>query len=166
MEVFDAVRTVVAVRAFQDKPVPAEIIDRIAEAGRLTASSMNGQPWHFVIVESRDMLQKLGAVIRTGPYVAQAAFAIAVAVEHTPYAVSDGSRAIQSMILAAWSEGVGSNWVGYGSNTAVNQLLDIPAQFDVLAVLPFGYPVKESKQGIKNRKPAEQVIHRGKFGTQ
>jgi len=44
MEVFDAVRTVLAVRQFQDKPTPEPIVRQIVEAGHLTASSMNGQP--------------------------------------------------------------------------------------------------------------------------
>jgi len=44
MEVFDAVRLILAVREYQDKPVPPEIVRRIVEAGRLTGSSMNRQP--------------------------------------------------------------------------------------------------------------------------
>ncbi len=59
MEVFESVRTVLAVRSYQDKPVPPEVVTRIVEAGRLTASSMNGQPWHFIVVENRDMLRRL-----------------------------------------------------------------------------------------------------------
>ena len=47
MEVYDAIRTVLAVRAYQDKPVPQELVLRNVEAGRLTGSSINGQPWHF-----------------------------------------------------------------------------------------------------------------------
>ena len=109
MEVYDAIRTVLAVRAYKDIPVPPEIVLRIVEAARLTASSMNGQPWHFIIVEDSDTLKKLGALARSGPYIAQAPLAIVVAMEKSVYAVSDASRAIQSMILTAWSEGVGSN---------------------------------------------------------
>lgn len=163
MDVFEAVRTVLAVRSFQDKAVPEETIARIVEAGRLTASSMNGQPWRFIVVENRDALRKMGEIARTGPYTAQAAFAIVVAIEQTQYAVSDGSRAIQSMILTAWAEGVGSNWVGFGKMPAVNQLLGIPDTMDVLAVLPFGYP-KDIGQGKKKRKPVSEVIYHEKFG--
>jgi nitroreductase len=54
MEVFEAVRTLPAVREYQDKPVPSETLRRIVEAGRLTGSSMNRQPWHFIVVEHRD----------------------------------------------------------------------------------------------------------------
>ena len=53
MNVFEAVQTVLAVRVYQDKPIPADVIFRIVEAARLTASSMNQQPWHFIVVEDR-----------------------------------------------------------------------------------------------------------------
>ncbi len=101
MEVFDAVRTVLAVRQFQAKPVPEPLVQQIVEAGRLTASGGNSQPWHFIIVQDKEMLRQRGALVRTGPYIAQAPLAIVVGMEQSPLAVSDVSRAIQSMILTA-----------------------------------------------------------------
>ena len=163
MEAFETVRTVLAVRAYQDKPVPPDVVRRIVEAAHLTASSMNGQPWHFVVVENRDTLRQLGALVRTGTYVAQAPLAIAVVLEKSRFAVSDASRAIQSMILTAWSEGVGSNWTGFMGLEEVKPLLGIPDELDVLAVVPFGYPAKAIGQGKKNRKPLSQVAHRERF---
>ena len=164
MDVFDAVRTVLAVRSYKEKPVPRDIIRRIVEAGRLTGSSMNGQPWHFVVVEDRDTLRQLGRLARSGPYIAQASLAVVVAIEKTRYAVSDASRAIQSMILTAWSEGVGSNWVGFLGLTEVKPLLGIPDDLDVLAILPFGYPAQALGRGKKRRKLLSQVAHRERFG--
>src|SRR4030042_4935774 len=93
MEVFDAVRTVLAVRIYQEKAIPPEAVKRIVEAGRLTASSMNRQPWHFIAVEDRELLKQLGALAQTGPYVAQAPLAVVVAIEKTRFAVSDASPA-------------------------------------------------------------------------
>ena len=164
MDVFEAVRTVLAVRKYQDKPVPADTIRRIVEAGWLTASSMNGQPWHFIVVENRDTLKQLGALARTGPYVAQAPLAIVVVMEKSPFAVSDGSRAIQSMILAAWSQGVGSNWVGFLGPNEIKPVLGIPDALDVLAIVPFGYPAQAIGRGKKKRKPLAEVAHKERFG--
>jgi nitroreductase len=164
MEVLDAVRTVLAVRSFQEKSVPAEIIHRIVDAGRLTGSSMNRQPWHFIVVDDHPTLQKLGAIAQSGPYIAQAPAAIVVAIEKTIFAESDASRAIQSMILTAWSEGLGSNWVGFKGLTDVNALLGIPEHLDVFAVLPIGYPVNKIGKGKKQRKPLAEVAHKGRFG--
>ncbi|HEU0179827.1 MAG TPA: nitroreductase family protein [Blastocatellia bacterium] len=164
MEVFDAVRTVLAVREYQEKDVPPDVVRRIVEAGRLTGSSMNGQPWRFIVVEDRETLRRLGAMARTGPYVAQAPLAIVVAIERTKFSVSDASRAIQSMILTAWSEGVVSNWVGFFGLDGVKPLLGIPDDLDVLAIVPFGYPVRAIGKGIKRRNPLNKVAYRGRFG--
>src|SRR5215213_4794075 len=147
MDVFDAIRTLLAVRHYQDRPVPESVIRRVLEAGRLTASAMNSQPWHFVVVQERDTLRQLGdlvpenrealrqlgARVGSGPYLAEAALAIVVAVDRTPFAVSDASRAIQSMLLTAWSDGVGGNWSGFGllqGLTGIGALLGIPADVD------------------------------------
>ncbi len=163
MEVFEAVRTVLAVRSYAEKPVPADIVRRLLQAGRLTGSSMNGQPWQFIVVENRDTLRQLGRLVRSGPYIAQAALAIVVAIERTRYAVSDASRAIQSMILTAWSEEVSSNWVGFLAPAEVKPVLGIPDDLDVLAILPFGYPAHALGLGRKQRKPLSKVAHRERY---
>ena len=166
MDVFDAVRTVLAVRRYADRPVPAELVRRIVEAGRLSASSTNKQPWHFVVVEERATLRKIGEIIKTGPYTADASFAIVAFVEKaSPSGVSDGSRAIQNMILTAWSDGVGSNWVGFGPMPEVEKLLGVPKTHEGLAVLPFGYPAEKLGAGRKKRKPIGEVTSRERFGA-
>jgi nitroreductase len=164
MDVFEAVRTLLAVRGYQDKPVPDAVVRRIVEAGRLTGSGMNGQPWHFIVVRDRETLRRLGALASSGRYVAQAPLAIVVATEKSRFAVSDASRAIQSMLLTAWADGVGSNWVGFGGLDNVKPLLDIPAGLDVLAILPFGYPARPVGRGKKQRKPLREVAHLERYG--
>jgi nitroreductase len=164
MNVFEAVQTVLAIRSYEDKPIPEAIIERIVEAGRLTGSSMNRQPWHFIVIQDREMLQQLGKLAQSGPYIAQAPMAVAVVIERTRFAVSDGSRAIQSMMLTAWEEGIGSNWVGFMGFEDVKPLLAIPAEMDVLAILPFGYPTKSVGKGKKQRKARAEVIHYERWG--
>ena len=163
MEVFDAIRTVLAVRQFQDKPIPEALIHKIVEAGRLTASSTNGQPWHFIVVENKDVLRQFSAQVRSGPYIGQAPMAIVVCTEQSPYGLSDASRAIQSMILTAWAEGIGSNWVGFNNLKSINPLLGIPPQVDIVAIVPLGYPVRTIGKGRKKRKPLSEVAHRERW---
>lgn len=164
MDVFEAVKTVLAVRGYQNKPVPADVIQRVVEAGQLTGSAMNAQPWHFIIAQNVEMIGKIAEAARSGPYTAQAPVAIVVLIEKNRFALSDGSRAIQSMILTAWAAGVGSNWVGFQGMTGLHELLGIPDTLEVLAVLPLGYPTKEIGQGKKKRKPLAQVASRERFG--
>ena len=163
MEVFDAVRTVLAIRQFQEKPISEPIVHQIVEAGHVTASSINGQPWHFIVIQDKEMLRQLGTLARTGPYIAQAPLAIVIGMENSPYAVSDASRAIQSMILTAWAEGIGSNWVGFENLQQINPVLGIPEEITILAILPFGYPVATVGKGKKKRKPLGEVAHRERW---
>ncbi|MGH2677790.1 MAG: nitroreductase family protein, partial [Actinomycetota bacterium] len=81
MDVFDAARTVLAVREYRHDPVPEDVVRRIVEAGRLTGSSQNGQPWHFVVVADPDTLRRVTGAVPYGKYGADAALAIVVAVE-------------------------------------------------------------------------------------
>jgi nitroreductase len=162
MDVFEAIRTLRAVREYEQRPIPDEVVTRILEAGRLSGSSGNKQPWHFVVVQNPETLRQLGATLSSGPYVAGAPLAIVVVVERKR--VADGGRAIQNMLLAAWGEGVGGNWVGFGEMAEVKQLLGIPEELDVLAVLPFGYPAQAVGKGDKTRKPLAEIAHRERWG--
>ncbi len=164
MEVFEAVRTALAIRNYKDTPVPPEVVRRIVEAGQLTGSAMNGQPWHFIVVDEKDTLNQLGAIARTGPYIAQAPLAIVVAVQLDNFSASEASRAVHVMILTAWSQGIGSNWVGFMGLDDVKPLLGVPKELDVIAVIPFGYPAKPAGKGKKNRKSLSEIAHRGRFG--
>ena len=164
--VFEAVRTVLAVREFQDRPIPDEVLRRIVEAGRLSASASNVQPWHFVLLSERDSLRQLGRLVAYGPYIAGAAAAVVVAYEKkNPIGVSDASRAIQSMILVAWGDGVGSNWTGFGGLDGVRKNVALPDTYEVLAVVPFGYPKRKLGLGKKKRKPLAEVVSVERFGN-
>jgi nitroreductase len=166
-QVFEAVRTILAVREYGDRDIPEDAVRRIVEAGRLTASASNVQPWHFILVRERDALRKLGALVPTGPYAATAAAAIIVAYEKEKgeIGISDASRAIQSMMLTAWGDGVGSNWTGFaGRLDNVRKEFGLPESYDVLAVVPFGYP-KRKVIGEKKRKPQNLVVSAERFGT-
>src|SRR5437899_5715254 len=165
-EIYEVVRTVMAVREYQDRELPSDVLRRIVDAAHLTASSSNGQPWHFVLVRSREGIRKLGSLVRTGPYTAGAAAAVIVAYEKSSgaFGVSDCSRAIQSMVVTAWGDGVGSNWTGWVGMENVRKELGLPDSYDVLAVVPLGYP-KRKVIGRKKRKPFNEVVSAERFGT-
>ena len=153
-----------AIRSFTSEDVPDELVDRVLTAAIHGPSGSNTQPWHFIVIRDAETLRRLGALASSGPYIAQAPLAIVVATDKTRFAVSDASRAIQSMLLTAWAEGVGSNWVGFGGLEKVRALLDIPAGLDVLAILPFGYPARAVGRGKKERKPLREVAHLERYG--
>ena len=165
-EVFDAAQTVMAVREYDTKAVPDDVLRRVVEAAHLTASASNQQPWHFILVRDRQRLRTLGSLVRTGGYTANAAAAVIVAYEKTAakWGISDCSRAIQDMILVAWGEGVASNWTGGGGLEGVRLEFGLPDKYDVLAVVPLGYP-RRRILGRKKRKPFDEVVSAERFGA-
>jgi nitroreductase len=163
MDVFEAIGTLLAVRRYRDKPVPEDVLRRVLEAGRLSASAANKQPWHFVVVQDPKMLRQLGTAARSGPYISEAPLAIVVAIEPSRFAVADAGRAIQNMLLTAWDAGVGGNWVGSGGS-ATKELLGIPEELDVVAIVPLGYPAGAIGQGQKTRKQLSEIAHRERWG--
>ena len=165
MEVYDAAKTILAVRDYTHQPLADEVVHKILDAGRLSASRKNRQPWHFVVVRDRERLAQLGDLAPSGDYIREAAMAVAVFLESDDQVtVIDGTRAIQSMMLVAWGEGVGSNWVGRLERDTIKHLLDMPDDFYLLTVVPFGYPARKIGLGKKDRKPLLEVAHAERYG--
>jgi nitroreductase len=165
MSVFECVRARIETREFKPDPVPEAALEKILEAGRWSPSQRNRQPWHFIVVQERETLQQLGAMAPSGAYLAEAPLAIAVVTDGARVPLIDGTRAISSMQLVAWEEGLGSCWVGSVDREGVKRLLGLPETCELITVLPFGYPTDAAKRLRKRRKPLEQMAHRERFGT-
>lgn len=167
MDVHEAIASLLAVRAYKQDPIPEEVLARVLEAGRLTGSAKNAQPWHFVAVQNREMLTQLAQLASSGPYLSGAAAAIVVAIDDGKSAmqISDAARAMHSMMLAAWESGVGSNWVGFGGLEAVNPLLDIPVEKHIVGIIALGYPAQAIGRGKKQRRPLAEVASRERYGA-
>ncbi|MCH8746065.1 MAG: nitroreductase family protein, partial [Chloroflexi bacterium] len=112
MEVFDCIRNRRTVREFKPDPVPEEVLHKILQAGRWAPSSSNSQPWHFVVVQEPATLQRLGEIATQGAFIANAPVVIAIVMDNAPRPQLDAGRAIQQMELVAWSEGLGTCFVG------------------------------------------------------
>ena len=164
MDVFEAIRSRPAIRDFRPEPIPEAIIKKMLEAGRQAHSQRNRQPWRFIVVQNRDTIQQLGALASSGPYIAKAPLAIAVAVEGAKNPYIDATRAVECLMLAAWSEGIGSCWVGGIDRPKVKALLEIPEEAELVTVVPFGYPTDEEKNQKKVRKRVGKIAFREKYG--
>jgi nitroreductase len=164
MNAFDAIKTMLAIRKYRREGIPAEVVRRIVEAGRLTGSSRNQQQWDFVVIQEPETLKRLGSLASTGSFIADAPLAIAIVVPEAPVGYIDGARAAQDMMLAAWEAGIGSNWVGNVNTQAIKELLNVPTDRMILTVIPFGYPTQPVGKGKKRRKPLAEVTHEEKFG--
>lgn len=164
MDVFDCIQSRPAVRGFRPDLIPSEVITKILHAGRQAHSQRNRQPWRFVIVQNRETLKQLGALASSGPYIADAPFAIALAVEGAKNPYIDATRAAECLMLAAWAEGIGSCWVGGIDRPKAKELLGIPDTTELVTIIPFGYPTKEEKSKKKVRKRLSAVAYRERYG--
>jgi nitroreductase len=158
MSVLECVRARIETREFKPDPVPEAVLQKVLEAGRWS-------PSHFIVVQEPETLKQLGAMAPSGPYLADAPLAIVVVTDGARVPLIDGTRAISSMQLVAWEEGLGSCWVGGVDREGVKRLLDIPESCELITVLPFGYPTDAAARLKKRRKPLEQMAHRERFGT-
>ncbi|MCL4239631.1 MAG: nitroreductase family protein [Anaerolineae bacterium] len=145
MQVGDAIRTNRAVRQFAERPIAAEDMARILNAGRLSGSAKNRQPWTFVAVSARETLRALAACGPWCGHAAGAAFAVVLVVDDlkTPPTLTtpfDLGRASQNMILAAWELGIGSCMGTLYEPDVARRALGIPAGMDVPWLISFGYP--------------------------
>jgi len=157
-------------RSFADRPVPVEVITRILDAGRVTGSGSNKQPWRFVVVESEEWKQALASTVYVPANVATAAFAAAIVTEGAGRTLDVG-RAMQNMMLVAWSDGVASCPNGMPDPAATADALGLEGDLLPVTVLAFGYPRRdlapESKSAEEwsaeaNRMPLDElVIDRG-----
>jgi len=168
MDVYECIRTRRTVREFKPDPVPDDIVHKLLQAGRWAPSSSNTQPWHFVVVRDRETIAAIGQIATQGAFIGQAPLAIAIVMENARRPQLDAGRALQQMELMAWSEGLGTCFVGIRApeqQRAIKDLLGIPEAMELITVLPFGYRPDGQRTAGTPRKPMVEMAHSETFGT-
>jgi nitroreductase len=153
METWQAINSVRVVREFTDRPIDAEHVDRILNAGRRAGSSKNDQRWAFIVIRDREHLKELAKVGRYAGHLARATVAIAL-VTPDPASASvmwDLGRAAQNMLLAAWELGIGSVPATAHDHGLAHRLLGLPADRRCDFLLSFGNPADPSRLTAPNR---------------
>jgi nitroreductase len=146
-------------RAYADTPVPAEVRERVLDAGRLTGSSKNRQRWEFVVV-SGEAKARLAESVYAPENVGSAALVVAIVGEAGAF---DTGRCAQNMMLGAWGDGVVSCPNGIRDADAAAEICG----GEVRAILSFGYPERprdpasrsaEEWSARANRKPLSELV--------
>ena len=166
MRVSEAIQTKRAVRSFQDKALPEEVVRKILNAGRRAQSSKNSQPWHFVAVRDKSILKPLSECGTWAGHLAEAALGVAIL---TPdpgekfQTMFDAGQAAAFMQLAAWELGVGSCPASIYEPEKARAILGFPNDLFLRIALSFGYPVDPEalssapKKG--GRRHLDEVVH-------
>ena len=169
MQTWDAITARRNVRTFSERPIAADDLDRILEAGRRSPSSKNWQPWNFVAVTDRAQLRALSRVFEGAQHVGQAAAAIAVVapVEDNEFhrAQFDLGQATMCIQLAAADLGIGTSHAGVTNLPLAREVLGLPEDRDWVILLSLGYPADRPLTPIKNpnRRPFTEIVHRDRW---
>lgn len=149
--VIENIMTRTSIRQFTSQPISKDTIETILKAGMAAPSAMNKQPWAFVVVTEREMLDSLMAV---HPYsnlkTATAAIIVCGDMEKTieadgrEYWVQDCSAVSENILLAAHGLGLGAVWCGvYPVKERVkdvSSVLELPSTIIPLDIITMGYP--------------------------
>jgi nitroreductase len=154
---------------YADAPVPDDVVERILDAGRLSGSGKNRQPWTFVVVSDRARLERLAEGVYEPENPRTAAFAVGILISGKGPTSFDAGRAAQSMLLAAWNEGVISTPNGIADEEVVRRELEAGEEERPVIVLTFGLPARPRDPSSRtaaewsaraNRKPLGEVVRR------
>jgi len=157
MDALEAIRRRRSVREYTGEPIPREDLEKIVDAGRLAATGNNQQPWDFVVVTDREMVEGLKVAAQ---WMEKAGAIIAVVMDPSSrWWLEDGAAAVENMLIASTALGYGSCWLeGYTlpREEEFKELLGVPAEKRLLTLVPVGVPVEWP---TKEKKSLEEVLH-------
>ncbi len=166
MNVSEAIRMKRAVRQFQERPLPLEVVHAILNAGRRSQSSKNIQPWHFIAIQDKAILKALSQCGTWAGHLAAAALGVAILTPDPAekfQTMFDAGQAAAYMQLAAWELGVGSCLASIYEPEKARQILGFPSEWHLRIALSFGYPAGTDLLSAPpqkgGRRPFEEVVH-------
>jgi nitroreductase len=168
MDAMEAILSRRSIRRYTDKPVPEEVITELMEAAMSAPSASNQQPWQFVIINDRRILDEIPRFHPYAHMLKEAPLAIAVCGDENlsslrEYWVQDCSAATQNILIAAHAMGLGAVWLGVYPREerfkATQKLLGLSRHVIPLCLISIGYPAEQKPPS--NRYDASRVHHNG-----
>lgn len=160
MELLAGIFTRRSIRKYTTKKVSKDQIDTLVKAGMYAPSARNQQPWHFVVITNRDLLNQLRDVHPYAKMLQDAQLAILVCGDETlelsnGYWIVDCSAATQNILLAAHGLGLGAVWLGVHPREErkndIRKIFDLPGHIQPLSLISVGFPdeIKETPDRFK-----------------
>ena len=157
MNALEAIGKRRSVRKYTGEPIPGKDLEKIVDAGRLAATGSNGQPWDFIVVTDRAMIERLKVVAE---WMEKAAAIIAVVMDPSSrWWVEDSSAAVENILIASTALEYGSCWLeGYTlpHEEEFKKLLGVPKEKRLLTLVPIGVPVEWP---TREKRSLEEVLH-------
>ena len=175
MALLDLLKHRKSIRDFLDRPVERKKIMMCLEAARLAPSACNSQPWKFIVVDDRQLKDKLGDAAFRGIYsmnsfCKMAPVMVVVVSEKskflariggmfrgTKYYLIDIGVAIEHFVLQAEDLGLGTCWIGWFNERAAKSVLEIPHRKKIDILIALGYYDREKTRSEHSREPIDKI---------
>lgn len=164
MEVLKEIAEWVSIKEFTQDKVPEDALDRIIAAARRAPSAKNRQPWHMVVIRDEKVRNAVYDASYRQEHVGQAPVIVAACTTNVDYRMPNGQLAypidigiaLSFMMIQGRAEGLGAHVITTYDETEVRELLTVPYQMRVVALLLLGYPASVPLQ--PERRPLDQLI--------
>ena len=162
-----------SVRDFLDRPVPKDEVELLVHAASYAPSAHNGQPWEFIYVDEREVLDSLNEGRKYTRMLLHAPGAFVVCAKCPPekrkkavqgdimHYIQDTAAAIQNLLLAAHARGLGSCWIGDFDERFLRDTFEIPEDYVPVAIVAIGYP--KYMPNARPRRSVAEILHWGRF---
>lgn len=170
MDFEELIQTRRSIRAYEETEVPLEIIREVVDAARWAPSAGNLQPWHFYVVRTREIREKLGECFEyPSKWFASAPVVIVVAAlpeqsavkyqerGRSLYCLQDTAAAVQNILLSAKAHHLGTCWMGAFREEQCIDVLQLEPSVRPVAIIPLGYPRREPDYLVP-RAPLDEVM--------
>lgn len=135
-----------SIRSYVQTPVQDEALSKIVEAARSAPSAGNIQPWHFIIVKDKEKRVRIAKGCRYGKFLSESPVVIIGCGDKKAsprwYAV-DTSIALEHIVLAATALGLGTCWIGMFNEEDIHEMVNLPEDYKIIALIALGYPRKK-----------------------
>jgi nitroreductase len=151
MDTLQAIKTRRSIRKFLDKPVSREMVRELLEAAMFAPSAGNEQPWQFIVVEDRALLDAIPRICATASMCRQSSIAILICADsslmkYPDFWVQDCSAAVENVLLAAHALGLGAVWAGVyplkDRVLAFQKHFGLPEDITPFALVAVGFPAE------------------------
>jgi len=176
MNVYEAIKKRRTIRRYEQKEIPVGILEKLVDAARLAPSGANFQPWEFIIVNEKDMVDKVFPTLAWAGYLGKegpppegkrpVSYIVVLINKEikAPTPLRDVGAAVENILLAAVEEGIGTCWIGSVDRKKLAEILEVPPTHEIDCVVALGYPaeksvVEEMKNSIKYWRDENGIMH-------
>jgi len=152
------------VQRFAERPIPHDVLAAVLETARYAPSAKEAQPWRFIVVREALNRHRIAAAAFNHPHVKTAPIVVVCTARVHSHISGSGrashpldlAAAVESMMLAATDLGLASSWITGYREAAVRELLEVPADVPIVAILALGYP--DGVDALPERRSREEII--------